>query len=316
MTYLPRDFIETAEGLVFAVVDACPEAGRVLCFLRYAPVEGRLRKLGTDAANACLEAQAPDYLFHSARLDARLHGVPVAKVCRHHRPRARAASLRAAGPQDAMEAKLIRLLEIFAARGLDLDQFGVTGSLLLGAHTAASDLDLVIYGREAFFQAREAVRAASIAGELAEPDAAAWQEAYGRRGCALDFAEYRWHERRKHNKGLIEGSKFDITLIGEELPLDPGPVRKLGATVVQAEVIDAQYAYDCPALYRLRHPELTEALSFTQTYAGQAEAGEMVEIAGLLEQTAQGRLRIVVGGSREAPGQYIKVVRGGKARSA
>lgn len=316
MTYLPRDFIETSEGLVFAVVDAGLEAGRALCFLRYAPIEGRLRKLGTDAANAYLKAQAPGYLFHSARLDALLHGVPVERIRRHHRPRARIASLLAAEPQDAMEAKLLRLLELFAARGVELDRFGVTGSLLLGVQTPASDLDVVVYGREAFFQTRAAVRAACSAGELAGLDEADWQEAYGRRGCALDFAEYCWHERRKYNKGLVDGSKFDITLIGEGLPLDAGPVRKRGMARVRAEVVDAQYAYDCPALYRLRHPELSEALSFTQTYAGQAEAGETVEIAGLLEETAQGRLRIVVGGSREAPGQYIKVLRGGKARPA
>ena len=33
-TYLPRDFVETAEGLLFAVVAHGLEAGRVLCFLR------------------------------------------------------------------------------------------------------------------------------------------------------------------------------------------------------------------------------------------------------------------------------------------
>ena len=33
--YLSKDFIETAEGLVFAVVDHRLEQGRVLCFLRY-----------------------------------------------------------------------------------------------------------------------------------------------------------------------------------------------------------------------------------------------------------------------------------------
>ncbi|MEY3107605.1 MAG: hypothetical protein RIT35_1783, partial [Pseudomonadota bacterium] len=44
------------------------------------------------------------------------------------------------------------------------------------------------------------------------------------------------------------------------------------------------------------------------TYTGQAVKGETVEVSGLVEQTKEGLKRIVVGSSREAPGEYIKVV--------
>jgi predicted nucleotidyltransferase len=309
--YLPRDFIETLEGLVFAVVDAQIEDGRVLCFLRYVPAGGKLRKVGTDDANAYLAAHASGYLFASRRLDARLHGVPVSAIRRHYQPRERVRELLREPPRDVtdeMEDKAVRLLQLFAAHGLELDQVGLTGSLLIGTQTPASDLDLVIYGREAFFEARRGVRRAIETGELDELDEAAWREAYERRGCELGFEAYLWHERRKFNKGLHAGTKFDITLIGEDLPTEIGPVRKLGLSVLQAEVTDARYAFDCPAVYRLNHPEVTEVLCFTQTYAGQAEAGETVEIAGRLEQTESGRRRLVVGSSREAPGGYIKVL--------
>lgn len=308
MIHLPRDFIETPEGLIFAVVDACTEDGRVLCFLRYVPVGGKPRKVGTDEANAYLAANAPGYLFASRRLDARLHGVPIAAIRRHYRPRERVRELLREPPRDAMEDKAVRLLQLFAAHGLELDRVGLTGSLLIGTQTPASDLDLVIYGREAFFEARRSVHRAIEAGELDELDEAAWREAYERRGCELGFEDYLWHERRKFNKGLYAGTKFDITLIGEDLPTEAGPVQKLGPLVLRAEVADARYAFDYPAVYRLNHPEVTEALCFTQTYAGQAEAGETVEIAGRLEQTESGRRRLVVGSSREAPGEYIKVL--------
>jgi predicted nucleotidyltransferase len=314
MTYLPRDFIETAEGFIFAVVDSRLEEGRILCFLRYASMSGRLRKLGTAAANARLAAQAPGFLYCSRRLDARLHGVPHSLVLRHYRPRERARELLGAPPRDALEAKAVRLLELFSAQGIDHDRVGVTGSLLIGAQTAASDLDLVIYGRDQFFAARSAVQRSVEVGELEALDAAAWRAAYERRDCALGFEDYLWHERRKFNKALIRGTKFDITLIGEDPPLESGPVQKLGAAVIRAKVADARYAYDFPATYRLDHPEVAEALSFTQTYAGQAEAGETVEIAGMLEQAGSGQRRIVVGASREAPGEYIKVSRSPEAR--
>jgi predicted nucleotidyltransferase len=308
MACLPRDFIETPEGFIFAVVDERPEDGRVLCFLRYARQDGKLRKLGTEEANATLAARAPAYLFVSKRLDARLHGVHLSRIHRHYRPRERVRELAGAPVRDAIEQKAARLLGLFSAHGLPLDRVGVTGSLLIGAQTARSDLDLVMYGREAFFEARRMVRALTETGELEDLDEAAWRDAYGRRGCALDFEEYRWHERRKFNKGLIDGTKFDITLIGEGLPVETGPVRKLRPARLRAEVSDATYAFDCPAVYLLAHPEVKEALSFTQTYAGQAEAGETVEIAGMLEETESGRRRIVVGSSREAPGEYIRVL--------
>jgi hypothetical protein len=37
--------------------------------------------------------------------------------------------------------------------------------------------------------------------------------------------------------------------------------------------------------------------------------GETIEIAGMLEEDEHGNQRIVVGSSREAQGEYIKVIR-------
>lgn len=310
MTYQPRDFIQTPEGLIFAVVDGHMEEGRVLCWLRYAPVEGRRQKLRTAAAQDYLATHAPDYLYTSRRLDTALHGVPLDRIARHHRPRARVRELLGAANPDAIEAKAAHLLRLLAGMGLDLDQAGLTGSLLIGAQNPASDLDVVIYGRAAFFQARALVRRALAEGALDDLAPEDWRDAYARRGCALGFEDYLWHERRKFNKGMVAGTKFDISLIGEDAPLaDTGPARKLGRTTLRARVLDARYAYDCPAVYRLDHPTIAEVHVHTQTYAGQAEAGETVEVAGVLEETAQGPRHLVVGTSREAPGEYLMVVR-------
>lgn len=308
MIYQPRDFIETPEGLIFAVVDPQPEDGRVLCFLRYVREGETFRKLGTHEANVFLSERFPAYLFASGRLEARLHGVAPDAVSRHYRPRERVQGILAEQARDAISEKAARWLAIAMKRGLDLEQTGLTGSLLIGAQNPRSDLDFVIYGREAFFRARGIVQSAIESGALQELRDTDWREAYERRGCALGFEEYLWHERRKGNKGMIAGTKFDITLVGEDLALDPSPARKLGATVLRATVTGARDAFDFPARYRLDHPEVAEALCFTATYAGQAEAGETLEIAGIIEETQSGQRRIVVGSSREAPGEYVRVV--------
>lgn len=304
---LPRDFLETPEGLLFAVVAAGWEQDRALCFLRYRREGQAWRKLATDAANALLNDAYPQYLHYSAARDAHLHGVPMHCVSVHHQPRQRLMQLLRDGGRDAVEDKLCRLLALLAATGIDLSHVGVTGSLLIGAGRPDSDFDLVIYGRAAFFQVRVAVMALLQSGRLSPLDETLWRDAFQRRHGALDFADFLRHERRKFNKAAFEGTKFDITLTPETL--EPAQsYRKLGHTVIAARVVDADRAFDHPACYGLDHPDISEALSYTHTYAGQARPGEAVEIAGLLEQSEDQRLRIVVGSSREAPGEFIRVL--------
>lgn len=307
LRYQPRDFIETPEGLIFAVVDRQLDAGRVPCFLRYRRERDTLIKLGTTAANAWLAARAPRYLFQSERLAAALHGVRPEDIHHHYRPRERVAGLLANPARDAIEVKARRCLEILLAGGLAPEDIGLTGSLLIQAQHPASDIDFVLYDRAALHRARAIVRDAIATGELAELTPEAWRAAYERRGCELSFDEYLWHERRKHNKGLCEGTKFDLTLVADQEDAPGGPVRKLGRVQVTATVSDAERAFDFPARYGLAHPGIAEALSFSHTYAGQALAGERVEIAGQLEETASGQRRIIVGSTREAAGEFIKV---------
>ncbi len=305
--YLPRDFIETAEGLVFAVVDGVPEDGKVLSFLRY----GTGGKVSTDAANRLLRERHPHYLHHSRRLDAKLHAVPIVKVLRHHRPRVRVRDLLAQGPQDAIEQKLLRLLRLLIDGGVPADALGVTGSLLIGRQTPASDLDLVVYGRENFFLARRRVAALIDDGQLHGLDEEAWREAYQRRGCELGYEEFLRHERRKGNKGMIDGTKFDLALIVEsddDSPESPAVWRKTGKATVRGRVLDDSRAFDQPARYKIDHPRIGEVQSFTHTYAGQAITGEMIEAAGAVETADDGRQRLVVGSSREALGEFIRVL--------
>ena len=73
-------------------------------------------------------------------------------------------------------------------------------------------------------------------------------------------------------------------------------------------MIDDTAAFDYPAEFKLNHPHIDSVVSFTATYTGQAVKGEMVEVSGLVEQNSQGIKRIVVGSSREAHGEYIKVM--------
>jgi uncharacterized protein len=311
--YLSKDFIESAEGLCFAVVqngaESCGDERKVLCFLRYVKHDdGQWHKVTTEQANAYLKSHYPEYLHYSAVLDAQLHAVAIDKIIQHHQPRQRLQQILSKQQRDKVEQDLYDLCLLFQQNGVELAQAGVTGSMLISVQQQTSDIDLVFYGREDFHKAR-AITADLIAiqqlGNLGEKD---WQEAYARRSCTLTLQEYIWHECRKFNKGLINGRKFDLNFVDDHIQSERGIFQKCGEMTVRCKITEDKYSFDYPAIYSIGYENINTVICFIATYTGQAFVGETVEISGLLEQAEDGRKRIVVGSTREAPGEYIKVI--------
>lgn len=306
----PKDFIETVEGLVFAVVDPCPEQGKVLCFLRYVREDGGWRKKATEEANLFLRHHYGNYLHYSHRLDAHLHAVEISQIIEHHQPRRRLQAILENDGRDAIEDDLFRLAELLSEQGVDLARVGVTGSLLIGVQRDSSDIDLVCYGRGEFLQCREVVRQLIEQGRLKSLTDSDWRESYRRRGCSLSYGEYVWHERRKYNKAVVNGRKFDLSLIEQNGSSTPDLCRKLGPVTLRCRITDDTGAFDYPAVYRIAYESISSIVCFTATYAGQACNGETVEVSGLLEEASDGSRHIVVGSSREAYGEHILVIHG------
>ncbi len=304
--FTPKDFLETAEGLLFAVVAAQLEHDKCLCFLRYVKQNGQWQKYATDDANVFLQQNYPEYLHYSQQLDAELHAVAVDRVSQHHCPRRRLHSLLTQPPDDAVEQDLHQLAQLFYHHKLDLTEIGITGSLLAAVHNTRSDIDLVCYEHATFEHARLLIEQLINQGLLSALSESDWHESYQRRDSELSFTEYVWHEQRKFNKAVINGRKFDLSLVNKN-PVSTERYRKLSTIKLCCQVSDDSQAFAYPAQLGLNHPEITSVVSFTATYNGQAFLGETVEISGLLEQNESGQKRIVVGSSREAKGEYIKV---------
>ena len=304
-----KDFIETAEGLIFAVVDHTIEHGKALCFLRYIRLKPGWEKVTTEPANAYLKQHHPEYLHYSPVLDAHLHAVALERIVKHHKPKHRLQQIMQAKQPDAVERDLLRLCGLLQQHGLDLAHTGITGSILIGVQQQSSDIDLVCYGREVFHQCRAMVRDLIGLGLLQDLNDGDWQASYQRRSCELSFADYVWHERRKSNKAVINGRKFDLNFIDDTATSDTASYQKCGAVTLQCRIVDDRLAFDYPAEFKIDHEQFGSVVSFTATYTGQAVTGETVEVSGVVEQTPQGIKRIVVGSSREAHGEYIKVIR-------
>ena len=249
-------------------------------------------------------------MHYSPVLDAHLHAVPLTRIVKHHQPKQRLQDLMQAKQHDAIESDLFQLCNLLQQGGLDLSQTGITGSLLIGAQQASSDIDLVCYSRAAFHQCRDITRELIELQHLHELDEQDWQASYQRRSCDLSYSDYVWHERRKYNKAVINGRKFDLNFIDDTLTPELTPYQKTEAITLQCTIIDDTHAFDYPAEFKIAHEQIDAIVSFTATYTGQALKGETVQVSGIVEQNQLGVKRIVVGSNREAHGEYIKVLRG------
>lgn len=107
------------------------------------------------------------------------------------------------------------------------------------------------------------------------------QENYQRRDSELDFDTFSWHEYRKCNKAMIDGSKFDIGMVclSDELDIEHRHFLKQGIKTIQCRVTDDSRAFDFPARYRVDNALTPEIISFTHTYVGQVEKENSLRFA-------------------------------------
>ncbi len=322
-TYLPKDFVETPDGLVAAVVSHGVDVGRVLAYPRYLRQDdGTLNKLSDAQSQLVCRSRFPAYSYFSQRLDVSLTGIPIAAIFKHFCPNQGLATLFAAQWDRLPEAGFPFALTSDSCGGSGVDRIaqlrhllgdlsqhvGITGSYLIAANRFDSDLDLVVYGLSYFHQLRQRFAAATVSGELARMTETAWRAAYDKRGAIdLSYEEYRWHEQRKLNKFLLGGVKLDLSCVDQRPPALDLPARKLGPARITARVVDDRYGFATPAVLQIDHEQFRWIVMNTATYVGQATVGEVVEAVGTAEVDADGVQRLVVGASRGAAGELVRV---------
>ena len=300
-----RDFVITKQDWIFSVVSYDLGGEELNCLLRYVPDEkgervserGRYRKLDFFGAYEFLRKHHPDYIKD-------VHAVPKGDVKEILRPEVRL-------PVIAARNEHARTIYELLGRHIPRERIGITGSFLCGLNGANSDLDFVVYGRANFNRARAIIKDATEAGLLTELKEDLWRQIYRKRKPELSYEEFLAHELRKGHRGAIGGTYFDILYVRDLKELQQLDRRnyehgeRAGYKTITAEVTDASFSFDSPAIYKIEHPEIHHVLSFTHTYTGQALAGETIEARGVLEQTKH-EIRLVVGTTRAATGEWVR----------
>ena len=330
----PRDFIFTSDDLFFATTTYLHPQDRILSFLRYIPDQNGDRLLNSKKYSKVDSKQAydflgkyfQDYLFDCEITGVQMMGVPKERIEKILQPTERLNEIMECEERNELLEKVVKLANTFHDyTGLSYDKMGISGSILPGLYKAsASDIDFVIYGLKnhrmimnAFAEIKEHNGILEGIGEDY------WQKLYKKRivDSSLTYDEFRWYETRKHNRGILEGTLFDIlqTRDWNEISGTYGKTRysPMGTIEIECTVSDALAAYDNPAVYKVEDvsvidgPEvpINEVASYTHTYSGQAVEGECIIARGKLEKVINETIsyRLIVGTTRESLGEYIKL---------
>ncbi|GFO97495.1 hypothetical protein ig2599ANME_1699 [groundwater metagenome] len=293
-----RDFIITDDDWIFAVADYCHDDG-VRSILRYVPdpngsrgVQKKYRKFDFDDAFVFMRSARPEWVRD-------VHVIPWERV-KHILAPDRML------PFIAKENKKVRDIVNTLKNDVPPDKMGVTGSLLADLQNETSDIDFVVYG-SSWFTARDILAQAKLKKDpITEISEEMWHEIYNKRRPELSFDEFLVHERRKGNRGMVDGTYFDLLYVRDWEDIVPcARGVDIGHATIEAAVTNADFSFDSPAIYKIDHPDISYVLSYTHTYAGQALVGERIEARGMVEALGDIK-RLVVGTTREPKGECIR----------
>jgi predicted nucleotidyltransferase len=335
-----RDFVETAEGLLFCVVGYLHPPDRYAAYLKYVPAPAGKWARGDVSYRRelpyyhvrhvvktldLLRRDYPRYVWNDPTSNLTFSFVPRDAVARYYRPEARLAEI-LAGPRDPLEAEVATLVRrLTRASGLPATAFGITGSVLLGLHDPAfSDIDLLVYGAESTRRVRAAVE--SLVGgpiqTLPADRRQRWRaETAERFGLPADAVAR--IEARRWNYFLVHGRYVSIhpTRSDDEIGEAYGEHRyhAVGGATAQATVTDAAESVFLPAGYRVadarivegRPAPLAEIWSFEGLFCETADTGDRILATGRLEVREDGVGRLIVGTAALPGGGVIRVLEPG-----
>lgn len=336
MDIRPRFFIKTKDNLFFAVNTYSHPSTHYVAFLRYVPsVDGereldgvKYKKLSSVEAYDYVKKHHPDYLFDWNVEGKKMMGVVREDVAEVLSPIARLREIIDSSDDNVLYNKIRLLSSVFHDEsGISYDDMGVTGSTLLNLENdTTSDIDFIVFGAD------NHRRAVDLYSRLKEEENSPldkisgdyWKQVYDKRikDDSMTLEEFEWYESRKNNRGLINGTLFDILFTGNPDDIvDDEEVyfRPLENVTIKCKIVDDSRSYDSPAIYYVSDVEILEGsniniekiLSFTHTYTGIVKNNERVIASGVCEEVTKKDsskiYNLIVGTTRESINEYIKL---------
>jgi predicted nucleotidyltransferase len=305
-------YLETIEGLFFAVKGLVHPPDRFLACFRYMPDPAggdrekggrRYRRLYRfPEQERLLREKYPHYLTFDPICQTTLQSVPRKYLRRIYDPCARLQELWQKAERDPVEKEALAFAHLLHKEaGVPWTSLGLSGSVLIGLHTPRSDLDLAVYGLQSCWAVHQALKGLLAAGDsgVGRLDERGMEELYASRvaDTRISFSDFVRSERDKVIQGRFHGRPYFIRFLRA-----PAEVRErygdcrytpLGRVEIEATVTDAREAIFTPCLYPLeavrflkgpRVEGLAEIISYRGRFCEQAQEGDAVLASGTLER--------------------------------
>ena len=321
------DFVESLEGLIFDVKGLIHPPDRVVAFVRYIPdIEGsrvrdgkRFRKIyELDDRYRFLASHYPNYLVHDPIFDEDLNEVPTSRLLKSYRPLEKTHALVLSSTRTALEQKTLEMIgTLSSSSGVSIEDFGISGSILVELAGATSDMDIVIYGSEKCKAVRKSLQKLMTEREVFQPyDESTILGLYKARHCetGISFGDYVQSEAKKDIQGRFRSTDFFVRYVKDRFELEEtyGSTiyGKVGFGKIEGTVSDDREAIFTPCEYPLENVRIvegpkvepfTEIVSFRGQFCEQATMGERVVAQGKIERKITGdnvSYRLILGNTR------------------
>ena len=320
-----RDAIETTEGLVFRVFGYSHPPGAYICDAEYAsskifqskdpraPRTGKKElyyKFYNDEGMKLVAKRYPQYMVFHEMLGLNLVCVKDSAIMEARKPEVRLRELLAIGPNDELLAAMERVLMIaLSSSGLNMQDFGVFGSMLHGFHHPKfSDIDFIVYGKQVNEKMRKTLATLYADGQSGFHNEFESEKAMeGKDWCFQNFtiADFVWHQRRKQIYGLYDDKTSGRTIKTEFEPVkswgeikseyDPKTrIKQKGWVKLKARITRDDESPFIPSIYGIEPLEVLNGdktaleakrvFSFMEEFRQQAQNDEEVIAEGNLEE--------------------------------
>lgn len=292
------DFLESFEGLIFDVKGICHPPDRVICYVRYVPDAKGERKKGVksyrkiydlEERHTFLKENFPHYVYFDPVFQRELQGVPLENIEKMHSPREKLLELIDADKRDALEECTLQLVQ---ALDIPAKALGVSGSILIGLHTAESDIDIMVYGEEHCMQAYKTLQRLREKGVVQRFD----------RKRALEKALFRWGsvnddliklEQRKIMHGLFQHKEYFFRFLKIEYvkygDLQYIPLHK---ATIKAKIADDTESIFTPCCYEIEDSSIEgviQVMSLRGRFCEQVRKGDTIAARGTVEKVVSAR---------------------------
>jgi len=305
------DFIETFDGNIFDVKGLVHPPDRIIAFIRFTPNPKGERKRGNTRYEKVyplheryelLRKRFPQYLVLDPVFNEWLCEVPIEMVKKHYDPKKYLTQLRRKRVLEELEEQALKLVQLLkSAAGLRWSAFGVSGSLLTGLHSSASDIDLVVYGSRNGEKVYNGLKAL-VRDETSHLKPYSRQELrrlfdFRSKDTHTSFEDFVRTESRKVLQGKFHNRDYFIRCVKEWNETDEryGSIRyePLGEATIRATIANDSEMIFTPCTYQIEDVKtlhgkkvepLREIASFRGRFCEQARNGEAIIARGKVER--------------------------------